>query len=49
MIRVFLIVVALGVLVLAGGVVYLGMFPPTPQQHAVEKTLPIDKVQPQTH
>ena len=49
MIRVFLIVVALGVLLLAGGVVYLGMFPPTPQQHAVEKTLPIDKVQPQTH
>jgi len=49
MIRVFLIVVALGVLVLAGGVVYLGLFPPNPPQHAVEKTLPLDKVQPQTH
>ncbi|HTW69203.1 MAG TPA: hypothetical protein VME47_04875 [Acetobacteraceae bacterium] len=48
MIRVFLIVVALGVLLLAGGMVYLGMFPPNPPQHAVEKTLPIDKVQTQT-
>ena len=47
MIRMFLIVVALGVLLLAGGVVYLGMFPPNPPQHAVEKTLPIDKVQTQ--
>ncbi|HUB14428.1 MAG TPA: hypothetical protein VMB34_20930 [Acetobacteraceae bacterium] len=49
MIRVFLVVVALGVLLLAGGMVYLGMFPPNPAQHAVEKTVPIDKVQTQTH
>jgi len=45
MIRVFLVVVALGVIVLAGGVVYLGMFPPNPPQHEVQKTLPIDKLQ----
>ena len=43
MIRVFLFVVALGVLLLAGFVVYLGMFPPSPMQHPVEKTLPNDK------
>ena len=30
MIRVFLIVVALGVVLVAGGVVYLGVFPPNP-------------------
>jgi hypothetical protein len=45
MIRVFLFVVALGVILLAGGVVYLGMFPPSPAQHAVEKTLSNDKFQ----
>ena len=45
MIRVFLIVVALGVLLLAGGMVYLGMFPPNVPQHVVEKTLPNDKFQ----
>ncbi|HVC59286.1 MAG TPA: hypothetical protein VND19_02835 [Acetobacteraceae bacterium] len=43
MIRVFLFVVALGVVLLAGGVVYLGMFPPNVVQHPVEKTLPNDK------
>jgi hypothetical protein len=45
MVRVFLIVVALGVVLLAGGVVYLGMFPPNPPVHAVAKTLPNDKFQ----
>jgi hypothetical protein len=45
MIRVFLFVLALGVVLLAGGVVYLGMFPPNPAPHAVEKTLPNDKFQ----
>jgi hypothetical protein len=45
MIRVFLFVVALGVVLLVGGAVYLGMFPPNPTPHAVEKTLPNDKFQ----
>lgn len=45
MIRVFLFVLAVGVVVLAGSVVYLGMFPPNPTPHAVEKTLPNDKFQ----
>ncbi len=45
MIRVFLLVRALGVVLLAGGMVYLGMFPPNPAPHAVEKTLPNDKFQ----
>jgi hypothetical protein len=45
MIRVFLFVVALGVALLAASVVYLGMFPPNPAPHAVEKTLPNDKFQ----
>ncbi len=45
MIRMFLFVVALGVVLLAAGVVYLGMFPPNPAPHAVEKTLPNDKFQ----
>lgn len=43
MVRVFLIVVALGAVLLAGGVVYLGMFPPNPPVHAVDKTLSNDK------
>ena len=45
MIRVFLFVLALGVVLAAGGVVYLGLFPPNPPPHAVEKTLPNDKFQ----
>jgi hypothetical protein len=45
MIRVFLFVLALGAVMLAGGVVYLGMFPPNPAQHEVNKTLPNDKFQ----
>ena len=49
--RMFLIVVllglvAVGVVLLAGGVVYLGLFPPNPAPHAVEKTLPNDRFQP---
>jgi hypothetical protein len=43
MIRVFLFVVAVGVVLLLGGVAYLGMFPPNPAQHEVDKTLPNDK------
>lgn len=40
MVRVFLIVVMLGVVLLAGGMIYIGMFPPNPPVHAVDKTLP---------
>lgn len=45
MFRVFLFVLAVGAVLLAGGVVYLGLFPPNPAPHAVEKTLPNDKFQ----
>ncbi len=45
MIRVFLFVLAVGAVLLAAGVVYLGLFPPNPAPHAVEKTLPNDKFQ----
>jgi hypothetical protein len=42
MARVFMIVVAGGLVLLAGGAVYLGAFPPTPAAHQVEKVLPND-------
>ncbi len=42
MARVFMIVVAGGLALLAGGVVYLGAFPPSPAEHQVERTLPND-------
>jgi hypothetical protein len=45
MIRGFLIVIAIGVVLLAAGALYLGMFPPNPAPHAVEKTLPNEKFQ----
>ena len=45
MIRVFLFVAGARRGVAGGGVVYLGMFPPNPPPHAVEKTLPNDKFQ----
>jgi hypothetical protein len=45
MIRVFLFVLALGAVLLVGLVGYLGLFPPNPAPHAVEKTLPNDKFQ----
>lgn len=40
MLRIFLIVIAVGVLAGLGGMVYLGAYPPNPQIHQVEKTLP---------
>ena len=43
MTRIFLIVVLFGILLVAGGLVYLGMFPPNPPQHPVERVLPNDK------
>jgi hypothetical protein len=45
MIRIFLVVVAAGLLLLAVGVLILGAFPPNPQPHPVEKVLPNDKFQ----
>jgi len=45
MIRIFLVVVAIGLVLLGGAVVYLGAFPPNPPQHSVEKVLPNDKFQ----
>ncbi len=43
MIRIFVAVVAAGLLVLVGGALILGAFPPTPQPHPVEKVVPNDK------
>jgi hypothetical protein len=43
MIRIFLAVVAAGLIVLMGGLLMLGAFPPSPQPHAVEKVVPNDK------
>ena len=40
MLRIFLFVVALGVLLGLGALVYIGLYPPNPQVHQVEKTLP---------
>jgi hypothetical protein len=43
MVRIFLAVVAAGLIILAGGVLMLGAFPPAPQPHPVEKIVPNDK------
>ncbi len=40
MTRVFMIVLAGGLALVIGGVVFLGTFPPTPAAHPVERTLP---------
>jgi hypothetical protein len=45
MIRIFLFVLAAGVVVLAAAVVFLGENPPNPATHQVEKVLPNDKFQ----
>ena len=45
MTRIFLIVVAIGIVLLGAAVVYLGAFPPNPPRHSVEKVLPNDKFQ----
>ncbi len=39
MARVFLIVLVAGLLILAGAVVYLGAFPPSPHVQTVDKVL----------
>ena len=43
MIRIFLIVVAAGLVLLGIAVVFLGAFPPNPAPHPVEKVLPNEK------
>ena len=45
MIRIFLIVVAAGLVLLGIAVVFLGTYPPNPAPHPVEKVLPNDKFQ----
>ena len=45
MIRIFLIVVAAGLVILGATVVFLGSYPPNPTPHPVEKVLPNDKFQ----
>ena len=45
MIRVFLFVIAIGAVLLAAGMFYLGMFPPNPASHTVQTTIPADKIQ----
>jgi hypothetical protein len=42
-IRIFLFVVAAGLVLMTIGVVVLGAFPPTPKPHAVEKVVPNDR------
>jgi hypothetical protein len=43
MIRIFLAVIAAGLLILMAGLLMLGAFPPTPQPHPVERVVPNDK------
>jgi hypothetical protein len=45
MIRIFLIVVAAGLVIVGATVVFLGSYPPNPTPHPVEKVLPNDKFQ----
>jgi hypothetical protein len=45
MTRIFLLVVAAGLVVLAAAVVLIGTYPPSPATHPVEKVLPNDKFQ----
>jgi hypothetical protein len=45
MTRIFLIVVAAGLVLIGIAVVYLGTFPPNPAPHPVERVLPNDKFQ----
>lgn len=43
MLRIFLIVVSLGVVLGLAALLYIGMFPPNPQIHQVERTLPANR------
>ena len=44
MLRIFFFVVMLGIVLGLGAVVYVGLFPPNPQPHTVEKTLSNDNL-----
>jgi hypothetical protein len=43
MIRIFFFVVLAGLVALGGGVLMLGVYPPTPHSQSVEKVVPNDK------
>ncbi len=43
MIRIFFFVVLAGLVIAAGAMLMLGIFPPTPHPQAVEKVVPNDK------
>jgi len=45
MTRIFLIVVAAGLILLSVGALILGAFPPNPSPHEVQKVLPNDRFQ----
>ena len=40
MVRIFLAAATLGLVLVAGGMLYLGAFPPKPLVHHVERTVP---------
>jgi hypothetical protein len=42
--RAFLIILAVGVVLLAGGFLSLGLFPPKPQAHEVQVVIPNDRL-----
>lgn len=46
MTRIVLIVVGLLIVAAAGGLLYLGAFPPDPKVQTIEKTIPNDRFQP---
>ncbi len=43
--RIFLLVVAVGLVVVAVAILAIGAFPPNPDPHPVQKVLPNDKFQ----
>ena len=45
MARVFIIVLAVLAVLIAGGMAMLGAFPPDPRSAAIEKTIPNDRFQ----
>ena len=45
MIRIFLVVVAAGLVIIGATIVFFGEYPPNPTSHPVEKVLPNDKFQ----
>jgi len=45
MIRIFLIVVAVGLVILGATMIFLGAYPPDPTSRSVEKVLPNEKFQ----